>query len=741
MQDSRLTLFLHNHQRASFVAYGHGGRVWDCAPLVVGDRRLLVTACEDCAVRLWDDVYTLKQDTEPVVVLRGHRGRGVWRALTLRNPNGARVLATAGADASIKLWDLSEYARVPGEDGESPNGHQSNRDGGLETFTAPALPSREDEDDSRDTGDAKHAKPILLKAMVLVKPGVVFVGTDRGEIHEARAPCFASDSDPLDTEQRSEWEWRKNIFQVPCGGPPGDKDFCAVVAIASLRSSRGAGDGDAPLRVAVADASGRVTVIAFKDGHGANKATALWSTQVSPARRLLDVLVGGNGEIFTVAVGGIVKLWTENTEEKNSEEKSDWELRGVAQSPFRQRALCCSYRAESGLVVLGDQAGNVCVFDTDAKESADPSLTQEPGFVGVEEAPETAFTAEPCDGDGGDDASSTVFKNAFPLLAAERRAHGANSVSLVEIRGLFLSQKNTRGIDSATRRDTTLARFENRFDDVEIVTGGRDGRLCVWGLAASTPVSKEDLDRAARRIVFEKAAVDEAAMLIEAAAELTLKKTSPNDNKSAMKKLNRQLAAAAGRLSTASAAALAHRAPFSLRRVSHRTTPGVSSVDAAWWQCDENENNSCWQCDESENTSSNSGNNAQPTIVAGFRETDFVVRDLSNQVELLRVSCGGWHRPFSLCMDGGGETMTKTKTKQFAFAFFRNGNITYCARRSSSIVRAESTDGGYTKETNAHAAWHARALNVWSHGYVFFLLLFLFLVFYHLFINLPKGTR
>jgi hypothetical protein len=85
--------------------------------------------------------------------------------------------------------------------------------------------------------------------------------------------------------------------------------------------------------------------------------------------------------------------------------------------------------------------------------------------------------------------------------------------------------------------------------------------------------------------------------------------------------------------------------------------------------------------------------------------------------------------------------MTKTKTKQFAFAFFRNGNITYCARRSSSIVRAESTDGGYTKETNAHAAWHARALNVWSHGYVFFLLLFLFLVFYHLFINLPKGTR
>ena len=41
--------------RADSVLYGHGGRVWDCQPARAGQRRLLVTAGEDCAVRLWED--------------------------------------------------------------------------------------------------------------------------------------------------------------------------------------------------------------------------------------------------------------------------------------------------------------------------------------------------------------------------------------------------------------------------------------------------------------------------------------------------------------------------------------------------------------------------------------------------------------------------------------------------------------------------------------------------------------
>ena len=123
---------------ARLVAFGHTARVWDCRAANAGERPLLVTAGEDCTVRLWDAPADLvpgviKSDSTrrggartstatldvPVAVLRGHRGRGVWRALTLRAENGLDVLVTAGADASIKLWDLSEHADV-GSSASSP---------------------------------------------------------------------------------------------------------------------------------------------------------------------------------------------------------------------------------------------------------------------------------------------------------------------------------------------------------------------------------------------------------------------------------------------------------------------------------------------------------------------------------------------------------------------------------------------------------------------------------------------
>ena len=46
-------------------------------------------------------------------VLRGHKGRGVWRLQLLP---GLR-LATAGADGSIKIWPLANY--LPGQDAEA----------------------------------------------------------------------------------------------------------------------------------------------------------------------------------------------------------------------------------------------------------------------------------------------------------------------------------------------------------------------------------------------------------------------------------------------------------------------------------------------------------------------------------------------------------------------------------------------------------------------------------------------
>ena len=56
-------------------------------------------------------------------VLRGHRGRGVWRLQLLP---GLR-LATAGADGSIKIWPLANYlprpdARAAGQPGRAAAG-------------------------------------------------------------------------------------------------------------------------------------------------------------------------------------------------------------------------------------------------------------------------------------------------------------------------------------------------------------------------------------------------------------------------------------------------------------------------------------------------------------------------------------------------------------------------------------------------------------------------------------------
>ena len=104
----------------------------------------------------------------------------------------------------------------------------------------------------------------------------------------------------------------------------------------------------------------------------------------------------------------------------------------------------------------------------------------------------------------------------------------------------------------------------------------------------------------------------------------------------------------------------------------------MSSVDGARWA----DAFSVSGTDDGAHTYS--GVSSAPVVVAGFRETDFVIRDLRNQAELLRVDCGGWHRPFSLLMrssrlDGGAPNEPNDAT--FAFAFVKNGKLTACARR------------------------------------------------------------
>ena len=610
--------------RADTVLYGHGGRVWDCQPARAGSRRLLVTAGEDCAVRLWDDTACeagsgaarrgavgrggAKED--PVATLRGHRGRGVWRCATVRNPRGSQTLVTAGADASIKLYDLSEYDPA------------NSRNGEVDAFAGDATPGEASETEGRD----------VPRAVCLAASGAVFVGTERGAVHEARRPRGVSET------SANGWVWRANLFAEPSGA--------AIVSVAATEppETRFAKTPQttrdvAPARLAVGDASGRVTVIAVADG--ATTATTLWSARASPPRRLLDVLVGHGGDIFTAVVGGAVALW--RAEEGDDEKKPTWVADGVARSPFRQRALCAARRG--GVFVLGDQSGNVVAFDASdaAVEGSDPG--------------------------GAEDAAASL-----PLLAAERAAHGAHSVSFAGIR---------LGADGAGA-------------GVEIVTGGRDGRLCVFALRASTPATEEEKLRAARRVDFETAGVAACEASIAVADGKTRKKTA------------RALAAALDRLETARGAGVAAAAPFRLERQAATRVAGVSTVEGARWDD--------WDdgADGDGDGDLARGVSASPALVAGFREGDFVIRDLRDQTETLRVACGGWKRPFSLRMPGrrrdrpGRERAASDAA--FAFAFVKDGELTACVRRGSI---GEDGDGD-----DASAAWRARALNVWSHGYV-----------------------
>ena len=646
--------------RADSVLYGHGGRVWDCQPARAGQRRLLVTAGEDCAVRLWEDTThespvretpserSLGAPTkekqkgakeDPVAVLRGHRGRGVWRCVTVRNPRGSDTLVTAGADASIKLWDLSEYEAGPlnektkKEDGEA---NATAGDRGVDAFAGDAMP----EECASRTEEARDTP----RAVCLTAPGVVFVGTERGAVHEARRPKMSADT----KSNARGWVWRANLFAEPSGA--------AIVSVADARASgtrltANETHSGSTARLAIGDASGRVAVIAVADG--ATAATTLWSARASPPRRLLDVLVGHGGDIFTVVVGGAVALWREN--EGDKERNATWVSDGVAHSPFRQRALCASRRG--GVFALGDQSGNVAVFD--ASGGAVPGAGSVPG--GAED---------------GAEAPGDADAQRLPLLAAERGAHGAHSVAYVQIR-LPGGGCETVGASAAT------------FSSAEIITGGRDGRLCVFALRESAGATVEETRRAARRVDFERKALNECEAALTVADDKTRKKAA------------RAVAAALGRVETARAASLALAAPFRLERdAASFGRHGVSSVDGALW--------------DNEGLSTEASSSGLPDYVAGFRETDFVIRDMRDQAETLRVACGGWRRPFSLLMrsaDASGVSAAGASSAAdatFAFAFVKNGRLTACARRED----ADADENEKRKRT-----WRARALNVWSHGY------------------------
>ena len=234
-------------------------------------------------------------------------------------------------------------------------------------------------------------------------------------------------------------------------------------------------------------------------------------------------------------------------------------------------------------------------------------------------------------------------------------------------------------------------------------------KLGVFALRESAGATVEETRRAARRVDFERKALNECEAALTVADDKTRKKAA------------RAVAAALGRVETARAASFALAAPFRLERdAASFGRHAVSSVDGALW--------------DNEGLSTEASSSGLPDYVAGFRETDFVIRDMRDQAETLRVACGGWRRPFSLLMrsaDASGVSAAGASSAAdatFAFAFVKNGRLTACARR-------EDTDAD--KNEKRKRTWRARALNVWSHGYatvpfffprtrVFFVFVFVF---------------
>eukprot|EP00750_Incisomonas_marina_P021579 INCI456.1.p1 GENE.INCI456.1~~INCI456.1.p1 ORF type:complete len:980 (-),score=115.39 INCI456.1:580-3519(-) len=89
-----------------FASFGHRARVWDVR--FIEGQGQLVTVSEDATAKLWDEATGACLST-----IVGHAPKNVWSIAVTRVVGGRAVVATGGADGSVKIWSSNHVTYLP----------------------------------------------------------------------------------------------------------------------------------------------------------------------------------------------------------------------------------------------------------------------------------------------------------------------------------------------------------------------------------------------------------------------------------------------------------------------------------------------------------------------------------------------------------------------------------------------------------------------------------------------------
>lgn len=335
------------------VLAGHVARVWDCVR-IGGDRPVYATAGEDCTVRVWDvsnahgtmtlaDGVANQRDCE-IATLRGHRGRGIWRLCVIESSNGDSFLASAGADGSVKIWNTNDWTKSSGAN-EGVVLRESETSCPESAMMVDEVEDQEDvEMESKEAAPKKRktskrrmsffsADDEFIRVVRIARYGVLYVATNKGYLYRV-----------VETSEGERWIWERLL-----------ENKYAIMSMSVERT-------DTLDIVSLADLEGIIHVVHVSQESGERKEMISW--RASDPRVLLDVF-STQGRVYASIVGGVLKCW-------NWGHYSRCAFTLV--NPYRHRILSIATSDALQLVLVGDQKGNLCVYDANTDDARELKL-------------------------------------------------------------------------------------------------------------------------------------------------------------------------------------------------------------------------------------------------------------------------------------------------------------------------------------------------------------------------------